>query len=123
MPTPKDVIWNTITDSAKTRFDYDEYKSSFSELGNENAVENILFMIIVGYAEEQSVDEIVSKISKQLLLIGFGGDVTKLNVLVVGLQKSLPFEIKATQQALAFFDMGLKPPGILVQVKSILGNK
>lgn len=120
MSSPQDIVWNTITDSAKTRFDYAAYALALSEFDDGTMAENILFMTIVGLAEERPIDAIVSEVSNQLLVLGLGLDGDDLRDFVKERLNDLPLEIKATSQALTFFDMGIKPPGVLVQIRSIL---
>jgi len=69
MTSPEDIVWNTITDSAKTRFDYVTFESDFDD---GTMAENILFLTIIGHAQGESVEHIASDISTQLLLLGLG---------------------------------------------------
>ena len=120
MNTPEDIVWNTITDSAKTRFDYSSFESGLSEFDDGTMAENALFMTIIGHAQERSIDAITSDISQQFLLLGLGMDKDALREFVENRLADLPREIKAASQALTFFARGSKPPGVLVQVRSIL---
>lgn len=120
MSAPEDIVWNTITDSAKTRFDYHSFASDLSDFDNGTMAEKVLFMTIIGHAQERPINVIVSDISQKLLLLGLGMDEAALREFVGNRLTDLPREIKAASQALAFFDMGLKPPGVMFQVRSIL---
>jgi hypothetical protein len=120
MSAPEDIVWNTITDSAKTRFDFSSFKASISNFDEGTMAENILFMTIIGHAQNQSIDEIVSRIHSELLLLGLRAENDEISRFVADRLEDLQLEIKAAFQAIAFFDMGLKPPGILVQIRSIL---
>ena len=120
MCTPEDLVWNTITDSAKTRFDYSTLKSSLSQFDPGTMAENVLFMTILGHVQEQSVDQIASDIHQQFLLFGLLSQKDQWCKFVADRLDDLQLEIKAADQAVALFEMGLKPPGVLVQVRSIL---
>jgi len=121
MTDPEEIIWNTITDSAKTRFDYAAFQYGLSQFDRDGIMaENILFMTIMGHAQERSVDSIVADVKGQLLGLGLGYKNDELEKFVAERLNDLQREIKAAGQALVFLEMGLKPPGILVQVRSIL---
>jgi|JI6StandDraft_1071083.scaffolds.fasta_scaffold49844_2 hypothetical protein len=120
MKKPEDIVWDTITDSAKTRFDYAEFASGLSEFDDGTMADNMLFLTIMGHAQKQSVEAIANDLSNQCLMLGLGGDPAALLEFVADRGRDLPLEIKAANQALAFYEMGLQTPGILVQVRSIL---
>ena len=123
MTNPEDIVWNAITDSAKTRFDYAEFASGLSEFDDGTMADNMLFMTIIGHAQNQSVEAIANDLSNQFLMLGLGGDKSELLEFVTDRGRDLPLEIKAADQALAFYKMGLQTPGILVQVRSILKSQ
>ena len=120
MEDPKDIVWNTITESAKTRFDYKEYEAGFSEFGSDNVAENVLFRTIIGYAQGCSSKDIAADINTRFLMTGFSSADGEMQRFVAGKEAMLKHEIRAAKAALSLFEMGLEPPGILVQVRSIL---
>jgi hypothetical protein len=121
MKPPEDIVWDTITESAKKRFDYLSFRGTFADMHNDNVADNVLFMTIAGHAAGDSTDQIAADINQQFLLIGCSleGDFKQF---VVDRRSDLFREIEAAKQALAFFDMGSQTPGILVQVRSILNR-
>ena len=123
MNNPEDIVWNTITDSAKSRFDYHEFASELADFGEGRIAENILFMTIIGHAKKCPPEDIASDISDQLQLMGLGIDHAELLEFVINRSEDLLLEIKATEQALALYEIGLQSPGILVQVRSILKSR
>ena len=123
MNEPEDIVWNAITDSAKTRFDYPRFLSGFAGFGNDNIAENILFMTIAGHATGDSSDKIAAQINQHLALIGYSFPADDLMKFISDRQSDLFREIKATETALSLFDMGLQTPGILVQVRSLLNKE
>ena len=120
---PEDIVWNTITDSAKLRFGYDDFSSGLSEFDDGAMAENMLFLTIVGHAQKQSSKAIANDISNQFLMLNLGGDPEALLEFVEDRKKDLSSEIQATSIALALFEMGLNAPGVLVQVRSIIGRE
>jgi hypothetical protein len=121
MSPSEDIVWNMITESAKKRFNYDSFRSTFSDLHNDKIAENVLFMTIAGHAAGDSAEQIAADINQHFLLLGLSleGDFKQF---VADRRSDLFREIKAAEQALAFYEMGLKTPGILVQVRSILNT-
>ena len=121
MKQSENIVWDTITESAKKRFDYDSFSKTFADMHDDNVAENVLFMTIAGHAAGHSAEQITADINQQFLLIGFSLD-GDFKQFVADRRSDLFREIKAAEQALAFFDMGLQTPGILVQVRSILNT-
>jgi hypothetical protein len=122
MKQSEDIVWNTITESAKRRFDYDGFRQVFAEMDNENVAEKVLFLTIAGHAAGHSIEDIAADINQQFLLIGYSLVEDELKKFITDRRADLVREIKAAEQALAFFEMGLQTPGILVQVRSILSK-
>ncbi|HEY5040903.1 MAG TPA: hypothetical protein VIK53_02770 [Verrucomicrobiae bacterium] len=120
MQQSEDIVWNTITASAKTRFNYKKFEEAFSDLGNDNIAENILFLAVSGFAVEHSIDDVATDINSKLALIGFGFGKGDLQQFLVNKETELKTEIRATKIAMQLFGQGFKVPGILVQVQSIL---
>jgi hypothetical protein len=123
MKQSEDIVWNAITDSAKKRFDYEGFRQVFAEMHNDTVPENILFMTIAGHAAGDSADQIAAEINQQFLLIAYSLDKDYLKQFIEDRRTDLFREIKAAEQALAFYEMGSQTPGILVQVQSILSNR
>jgi hypothetical protein len=46
MKNSSEIIWNSITDNAKKKFDYKSFEEQFIEI-DENLADNTLFKIIV----------------------------------------------------------------------------
>ena len=112
----KDVVWNAINDSAKTRFDYKSFVDSVTDIISEN----FLFMTIAGHAAGESAEIIAARISQQLLLLGCSSSEAELKQFIADRKTDCFREIKATETAMELFQMGLKTPGILAQVRSLL---
>jgi len=111
MSQPKDIVWNTITDSAKKRFDYDEFQRAFADLDNDNIAESILFLTIAGHAAGDSAKDIAAAINQQLLLVGYSFADGQLMSFISHRRFDLCREIKAAETAMSLFEMGLQTPG------------
>ena len=120
MQHPEDIVSDTIMESAKTRFDYHEYESIFTDTGSAHLPESVLRMTIEGYAMEHSPEEIVADINRDLALLGIGFPEADLRRFVDEKKVELKREVLAAIVAVALFEQGAKPPGVLVQVRSIL---
>ena len=121
MSGSQDIVWNTITDSAKTKFDYRTFESVFSNMGNTSAAETVLFLTIVGHALGDSTEKIVSDVCQEFLLLGMGLSEEWFRSFVTETKKELQIEIHAAGIAIALFEKRAKPPGVLIQVRAILG--
>lgn len=120
MQHPEDIVSDTIMESAKTRFYYHEFESIFSDTGNSHLPEIVLRMTIEGYAMEHSPEEIVANVNREIALRSIRFPEADLRRFVEAKKVELKREILATIVAVALFDQGAKPPGVLVQVRSIL---
>jgi hypothetical protein len=120
MASPKDIVWNTITESAKTRFDYASFESGFSNFDDGTMAANVLFLTIIGHSQERPIDAIVSDISQKFLLLGLGIDEGGLREFVANRHTDLAREIMAVKFALALFDVPTEPSSVLVQIQNIL---
>lgn len=122
MSQQKDIVWSTITASAKKRFDHDGFQRTFAAFGSDHIAENILFLTIAGHATGDSAGDIAADISQQLLLVGYSLADSQLMSFISDRRIDLFREIKAMETAMSLFEMGLQTPGILVQVRSLLNK-
>lgn len=122
MTAPEDIVWNEITNSAKTRFNYPEFEKEFSTFNDDRVADDILFRIIVGHVAGDSNEVIAAKVNQELMMIGFAFDEAFLTRFISERRCDLFREIKAAEIASQSFDAGFKIPGILVSVRSILND-
>ena len=120
MRQAEDIVWGTITESGKHRFDYAGFKSSLGLSGDERTTEYILFQIIEGFAEKRSAEEVLSKIRGDLLLFGYSIAEDELDRLLAGKQEILKKEIRAAEEALAGFSQGKGAPAVLADIRQLL---
>lgn len=112
----QDIIWDTITNSAKLRFDYEDFASEFEINGIGQAAENILFKIIVDLAVEIEVEQIAFEINEQLLLLGIQLEEKELIDLIVGKQDLFSKEINAYIVAKTMIDQDCSLDEVLASV-------
>jgi len=120
MNQPEDKIWNVITNSAKTKFDYEDFRATFDGVPEENVSENILFMVIAGLAEGKSKDEIAGNINRELLPLALAFSESTLEDFLANKGVEFEEEIRATKVAAALLAQGRQVPGVLIQVVSML---
>ena len=70
MKITKDTIWDTITNSAKERFDYKSFEEIFHEIGGNKMAENILFRVIAGLASGETKEEIARQLDLDVWQLG-----------------------------------------------------
>ena len=115
----EEYIWNTITDSAKGKFDFEGFKKPLIEF-DENLPEIILFKIIIELANKTEPKIISAKIFNDLLLSGFNTDKKDLDVLIEELADKLKVEILATQLASGMLNDGTSEANILQAINQFL---
>ena len=120
MRQAQDLVWNTITESGKRRFDYTGFKNSLGDSGDDRTAEYILFQIIVGLAEELSSEEFLSKIRGDLSLFGYSLSDDELDRLLSDKNEILKTEIRAAQKALSEFAAGTNADKVLDMVRQLL---
>jgi len=120
MRQSEDIVWNTISESAKRRFDYAGFKNRLSGSGDERVAEYILFQIITGYAEDLSNEEFLSKIQEDLRLFGYSFSAEDLDEFLADKKEILSAEIRAAKEALSGFAQGNDAPSLLAQIERLL---
>ncbi|MDF7824335.1 hypothetical protein P4B35_09955 [Pontiellaceae bacterium B12227] len=120
MRQAEDLVWAAITDSARCRFDYDEFRNRLSKSGDERVADFILFQIIEGLAENKSHEELLSTIRADLELFGYPASTDELAALLENKKEILSAEVHAAGVALAGFARGQSAPELLEQVHKLL---
>ena len=120
MSQPQDIVWNVITDSAKTRFDYAEFERMFADSQSDDLPESILTLIISCHVMGDSTEDIAAEINTYLVPLGISFADDTLTKFISDRQVDLSREIKAMKTALPLFKMGLPTRDILALARSIL---
>lgn len=117
----EDVIWDVITESAKTRFDYKEFRKSFDGFfENKSRADMALFTIVAGCAGRLSAEEIVDAVNQDLLPFGLLFPVDVMKEFLTDNKQKLYREIMAVDAAQQALELGWGVPGVLMQVKGLL---
>ncbi|UPQ79418.1 hypothetical protein M0M57_00930 [Flavobacterium azooxidireducens] len=119
MQHKEDLIWDNITNSAKRKFDYKDFESSFEEIDIELA-DTFLFEIIAGFAGGESKELISARLLSQIMLTGFHFDKTEMHKFIDGKEKVLGIEIYATQLARTMLEDGTDVISVLKSINQIL---
>ena len=130
MKNTEELIWNRITNSAKTRFDYTSFADKFNEI-DENIAENILFKIIVGFAVKKTKTELSHELFNDVLLIGYKWDLKEIHDFINDIEELLKLEFYVSwplklsselgqNQKLA--TVGFKVSSVCFQMKSAKGG-
>lgn len=120
MRQAEDLVWAAITESARLRFDYDEFKSRLSKSGDERVADFILFQIIEGFAENRSHEELLLRIREDLELFGYPSSEDELDAVLADKQETLSAEVHAARLVLSGFAQGQRAPELLEQVHKLL---
>jgi len=115
----ENLIWNTITESAKKRFDYDKFEKPFIDT-DRTIAENILFNIIVEYANETNSEIITAKIFNDLLISGFNTDRNEFEIFIDSLKTILKVEIFTVRIANDMMQKGIDEVEVLKNINQLL---
>lgn len=113
--TAEELIWDTITDSAKKRFDYDAFENKFGD-----HADYILFMTIVGYSIDESKEVITGNILSQVLMSGYKTNRDEIYDFIRDKEEKLKFEIFAANLAGRMLENGDDPIDVLQSINKIL---
>lgn len=120
MRQAEDVVWAAITERARCRFDYADYKKRLSASGDERVADFILFQIIEGLAENLSQEELLLKISGDLKLFGYPISDNELNTILADKKEILSAEVHAAREALSSFAQDINAQEVLAQIHQLL---
>jgi hypothetical protein len=119
MKNTEELIWDRITNSAKTRFDYTTFAKEFNEI-DENIAENILFKTIVGFASKKTKSELSFELFNEILLIGYKCDIKEIRVFIDDKEELLKLEIYVSQLAGSMLQNGQDPLSVLQFANQLL---
>jgi hypothetical protein len=119
MQKPEDPIWDAITNSAKTKFDFASFENEFKDF-NEYIAENILFNIILGFASDKDQERIVNELHSAILRTGINWKVEEINAFVSDKDKILMLEILVMKLARTMLNEGVKETDVMETVNNML---
>lgn len=111
----EDDIWNTITDSAKKRFDYSALEEEMPY-----GADTFLFQIVMGLAFEESKDIAALKVMNNFLVSGVVIKKDEILQFMADNKSALGLEILASQIAGDMFNNGEDPTAVLVAISQVL---
>jgi hypothetical protein len=117
----EDEIWNTITASAKRRFDFAAFEKDFIEI-DENLADNILFKVLVEHASGETINIISEKLFNEILLTGFIWRKKEIVEFLKNKEDLLKIEIYATKLAREMLNSGANLISVLNTINQILAN-
>ena len=101
MSIPESAIYDLITDSAKTRFDYKAFETEFSLPDMDlNVADKVLWQILMYLAMDDGPETIALKVRNDIILSGFFiPDTDGLSQLIINNQVNWKKEIEALKMA------------------------
>lgn len=112
-----DNIWNIITDSAKSRFDYVTLEDELS-----CNLDNFLFAIIMGLALGEAKNTIALKLMNHMMMAGYMIDKDDILKTIEDNEKAFGLEVLATRMANDRLERGDDPLSVYVTVSQFLDN-
>ncbi len=113
----EEIIWDAITDSAKNKFDYQNFSETFDNI-HSNIAENIIFQIIIGLANNKN--ELKYELHNQILQLGIKWDITEISLFLEDKNVVFKNEIYATQLAMDLLQNGTEPIAVLNSIQFLL---
>ena len=110
-----DKIWDTITDSAKRRFDYATLKEEFPF-----NPDNFLFAIIMGLAVGEAKNTIALKLMNHMMMTGYEIEKDEILKIIVDNEKAFGLEVLATRMADNMLQEGGDPVTIYATIAQLL---
>jgi len=110
-----DKIWDTITDSAKHRFDYAALEEEFPI-----DPENFLFGIIMGLAIGEAKNIIALKLANQMMMIGFVIEQKEILAMIEEKKKTCSLEVLTTRMVNDILERGSDPFAVYVEINRFL---
>lgn len=111
----EEKIWNTITDSAKRKFDYSSFKKDFPF-----DPDNVIFKVIVGLVNKKEKEELIAELHIEMLMTGFIWKKNDIEKFIDGKESLFKTEIFATQLAFDMLQKGNAPLIVLNSISQIL---
>lgn len=119
---PEDIIWNTITASARAKFDDKAFKKEFGAFDNDRVLDTVLYQILEGLAEKKPVAEIARNLRHDLQMLRYPFAEQDFELFVSNHETLFQQEIKATAHALELFADHKEIAEILCEIETILAN-
>ena len=119
MKASQDIVWDAITNSAKSKFDYSSFENQFKEVG-ENIADNILFKIIIGYASKKTSEILSEELIGDMMMLGYLWEINELKDFLRNKENLFKTEIFACQMAANLLEDGSDPIVVLNTINQFL---
>jgi hypothetical protein len=117
----ENVIWDRITQSAMSKFDYAAFRERLkSATEDETVAENIVFLTIIEFASGKSEDEISELLYNQIVLSGFVWEFEEIQRYVEDKKQTFSIEIYAVSLAYTLLEETKDPAVVLTAVNQLL---
>ncbi len=122
MGIDENLIWTTITNSAKRRFNYSEFRDGFplDEETNEIMADNVVWMIINGFQIDKSSEIITAELFNQILLTGLILKKEELTAFVLDKKDLFKTEIGISRLATDMLNNGSDVESVYLVVTKLL---
>lgn len=119
MKNKEDIVWNAITDSAKSKFDYSSFEEQFKEI-DEDLADNILFTIIIGLASKKTKELISHELFNQIMMMGLHWKLEDIKSFIADKDKLFSSEIFSSTIAYSLLEEGNDPYVVLNSINQLL---
>jgi hypothetical protein len=116
----EEIIWNTITNSAKKRFDYNKFAATFQNIPNDHVAENVLFKVISEFSTGKDINSVAASLRTQMLIVGYVFAIRELVELLANKEEKLKQEIQVTRIARTMLADGSPSDMTLAVVQKML---
>jgi hypothetical protein len=113
----EDLIWDSITNSAKKKNDFASFKKDYPL-----DADMILFKIIVDFAIKKDLEIIANEIHAQLLMTGFMWKMEEIIDFLNGNKEFLKLEISVAKLASDMLQTGSDPVSVYKSMQLLLEN-
>ncbi|AIM36259.1 hypothetical protein ACFX5U_04310 [Sphingobacterium sp. SG20118] len=112
-------IWDSIVNSAKTRFDYNHILSLFKNTDSE-IIDKFLFHVLVAFACGEEHATISTNLFNELQQIGFDCSEQQIDQFIADKHERFNIEIYATYIAFSLLEDGEDPETITATIHNLL---
>ncbi len=121
MKNTEDFIWDRITESAISKFDFEEFGNEFNETINDiDIFENIVFITIIGFASKKEKSTISLEIFNQVIITGFEWELEKIKEFLKDKEEIFQTEIYCASLAMSMLENGNNCESVLNSINSFL---
>lgn len=119
--TGEDIIWDRITQSAISKFDYATFRERLkTATDDETVAENIVFLSIIEFASGKTENEVAEVLYNQIVLSGFVWEFDEVKHFLENKKQVFSIEIYAVNLAYSLLEETKDPALVLTAVNQLL---